>query len=888
MALSWWHRLLKAKFGPASRRRHGFRPHVEALEGREVPAAVFTVLNTNDAGAGSLRLAILQANATPNVGGPDQIRFNIGGPPSTEIFLSSALPDVTEAVVIDGTTQPGANGKPAVELNGTSVAGDGLVLRNHSGSMVKGLVINRFGGNGILISGGGGHLITNDFIGTATGGAGFLGNHIDGVHLANSSGNVISASVLSGNGDDGVEIDHGTGNRVEGNKIGTDIGGLTALGNFFGMFLQGASNNLVLNNVIAANSHVGVGIESGSNGNVLQGNLIGLGVDGSTALGHLFAGIALFNSSNNAIGGLAPGQRNVIADNGENGVLIGITSNGNVVQGNFIGTDATGTLDRGNTDNGVSIKNGASNNTVANNLISGNADAGVKVSDAGTSGNVVKGNLLGTDVSGTKALGNGFAGVRILDGASGNLVGGPTAADRNVISANGSDGVGIEEADGNTVQGNFIGTTANGLAALGNDTDGVFLREADDNVILGNVISGSVGEGLLMSGDQGVAPHRNVIRGNLIGVAADGTSALGNALEGILINLGAETLIEGNVIAHNGDDGVAIGGSTVSTGNTITGNRIFANAKRGIDLGATGPDTNDTLDADNGTNRLQNTPALTTAVSAAGQTVFTGTLHSTPNTTFRIELFANGVPDPSGFGEGETFLGSITVSTDANGNASFSFTANLGLPGSSVVTATATNLGTGDTSEFSAARAVQAFGGTVRGTQFLDRNGNGVRDPGEPGLSGVTVFADLNGNGRPDAGESSAVSAADGSFTLGIAQDGTFAVRQVVPPGFRQTTPDRVVGVAGGSTASGVNLGEQARDLVASLVAVGKKKKVLQVVVRFTDTGEVKTAFKSPFQKPAFKRIKVTTIAAKGDGVADTVVLSARRNGMKKVRLITV
>src|SRR5262245_25958437 len=110
--------------------RRSFRPGLEALEARDVPA-VFTVINTLASGAGSLRQAILDANNTANVGGvADRIVFNITGA-STEISFGTALPDVTEAVVIDGTTQPGFTGTPVVKLEGLALVADGLVLRDH-------------------------------------------------------------------------------------------------------------------------------------------------------------------------------------------------------------------------------------------------------------------------------------------------------------------------------------------------------------------------------------------------------------------------------------------------------------------------------------------------------------------------------------------------------------------------------------------------------------------------------------------------------------------------------------------------------------------------------------------------------------------------------------
>src|SRR5262249_47795824 len=146
--------------------------------------------------------------------------------------------------------------------------------------------------------------------------------------------------------------------------------------------------------------------------------------------------------------------------------------------GNFVGTDRTGTLARGNVQDGVFVGGGATNNTVggttatARNLISGNSTAGVTITDAGTVANTVAGNYIGTDVTGSAALANGVNGVLIQAGASNNTIGGLTATPGtgagNVIAGNNNDaGIYLNGADSNLVQGNLIGLSAIG-APLGN------------------------------------------------------------------------------------------------------------------------------------------------------------------------------------------------------------------------------------------------------------------------------------------------------------------------------------------------------------------------------------------------------------------------------------
>jgi titin len=135
----------------------------------------------------------------------------------------------------------------------------------------------------------------------------------------------------------------------------------------------------------------------------------------------------------------------------------------------------------------------------------------------------------------------------------------------------------------------------------------------------------------------------------------------------------------------------------------ILGNSIFGNRGLGIDLGASGTDPNDTLDADDGPNDLQNRPVLTSATVQGGVTHVTGRLRSTPDATFRIELFRVGTCDPSGSGEGGLFLGATDATTNAGGLAVFSVDLPRVNPNKSSITATATNAG-GSTSEFSACR----------------------------------------------------------------------------------------------------------------------------------------------------------------------------------------
>ncbi len=299
----------------------------------------------------------------------------------------------------------------------------------------------------------------------------------------------------------------------------------------------------------------------------------------------------------------------------------------------------------------------ARNSTVRGLVINNFFRAGV-VFDQETpsdAGRTLEGCFIGTDVLGTSAEGNG--GGVIIDDGEGNVIGGTTLAARNLISGNDSAGVFVSEpANGNSIQGNLIGTQKDGNTALDNRT-GVHIVGGSNNTIGGN------------------------------GAAR-------------------------NTIAFNRFHGVQVQGlsdPSSGTGNRILFNSIYNNANLGIQLGAeggTGVTLNDPDDPDTGANTLQNFPGISSAVTFGASTTITGGLNSTPNSTFTIQFFSSPAPDPSGFGEGKTFIGQLNnVTTNANGNRSFNFVPAQKVPVGWRVTATAT--GVGGTSEFSRARLVE-------------------------------------------------------------------------------------------------------------------------------------------------------------------------------------
>lgn len=381
------------------------------------------------------------------------------------------------------------------------------------------------------------------------------------------------------------------------------------------------------------------------------------------------------------------------------------------------------------------------------NRFDGFAAAGVHIRSLDATGNRLEGSFIGTDATGTMALGN-FFGVLINEASSGNTIGGTTSEARNLISGNSSgDGIQICGAHENLVEGNLIGTDMTGGVALGNRSSGVQICAFGTRNTIGgtvtaarNVISanGSRSGGISIVGDE------NQVLGNFIGTDVTGTADLGNGLHGIDIEgpafnnlIGGTPPGAGNLIAFNGNTGISIDErSSGATGNAILANSIFSNTGftpdpfgaavgLGIDLDRDGVSPNDEQDGDGGTNNLQNFPHLTSANTEADTTI-AGTLNSTPATEFRLEFFVNRECDPSGYGEGETFLGSTSVTTDSSGNAGYTVTFEPPVPSGRFITATATDP-EGNTSEFS--RCLEVLGLPTPCAADGDVNGDGQVSP---------------------------------------------------------------------------------------------------------------------------------------------------------------
>jgi CSLREA domain-containing protein len=401
----------------------------------------------------------------------------------------------------------------------------------------------------------------------------------------------------------------------------------------------------------------------------------------------------------------------------------------NHISGNFIGTNAAGTYNadiKVNYANGVHISGGATNNVIGGtspaerNVLSGNSNHGVGLYTDGTDGNVIVGNIIGLNPSGNGRLTNKSHGVDINNGASFNIIGGTAPGERNVISGNTREGVEVShggstvgEVTGNQIIGNFIGTDVTGERApaySSNGNWGVHLQDSvEANVAAYNVIGnngggGSTGEDGGGIGIGGKMSRDNQVHNNLIGISPGG-AAIPNSNVGVKVDHYAKgnQIGPNNVIANN-PIGVHIKHAEADF-NTITRNSIYNNSGLGIDLDPVGAvNGNDLDDADTGSNEQLNFPVIESAtLSTVSGTACSATVVPKPCT---VEVFLAD-RDPSGYGEGKTFVGSSTTNADGTFAVVVS-----GLVSGDYVTATATDAN-GNTSEFSANMPVAASSDTT-------------------------------------------------------------------------------------------------------------------------------------------------------------------------------
>lgn len=525
-------------------------------------------------------------------------------------------------------------------------------------------------------------------------------------------------NVISGNTGPGIRVFNGDV-VVKSNLIGTDKDGNAALPNEDGVVVREGAEGLVVGgsgeddgNIISGNTRYGIdvapsGVAVGAT--TISGNVIGTNDDGLAALPNSRGINVSSAATGTTIGGTATGAGNRIAGNANEGIYV--NGDGTQIQQNTIGLASSGAAlpnDRGIRTDSLSSGTFIGGTTAAaRNVIAGNASFGVLLGQ-GSGSATLQGNHIGVAADGTTVRPNAL-GVRI-DNATDARLGGAAAGAGNVISGNAQYGVaiiGAVSADP-VVEGNRIGTDAAGLAARGNQQGGVLLAHSQNARIAGNVISGNVQHGLdIQTGADGAQIH-----GNLIGVGADGATAIGNGRSGVFVQhqslavtVGGTAAGQDNTIRHNADDGIAVGPAASDVQKAaLLGNSIRDNGELGIDLGGDEVTANDAGDIDGGDNDLQNFPVLSGATSDGTQTTVTGAIDTTPGRSIRVELFSNTGCDASGHGEAETFLGTTQVTA---GSGATPFSAIVGaVDPTRQLTATATDLMTGQTSELSTCQPV--------------------------------------------------------------------------------------------------------------------------------------------------------------------------------------
>ena len=533
--------------------------------------AVFTVTDTGDSASdtGSLRYAITQSNLSGP--GPNTIDFAIGTGAQT-ITLASQLPDITASVLIDGWSQGGTSytGPPLITIDGSdaSTGGNGLqFMPGSDGSTVRGLVLGTFNFGIDLQSGD--NLVEGNYLGTTSAGT----------------------AAGSDNQQGGVDVEAGA--------IGNTIGGATS------------TPGRGVGNLLSGNTSEGVLVDATNSGTVIAGNLIGTDPTGTLAVPN-GSGVITDLASGVIVGGKDPTLANVISGNEGDG--IDVDGSDDVVEGNLIGTDITGTNAIPNGGFGVDVP--GSGNTIGGlisapgiapgNVISGNTEGGIDLS-AGQ--NLVVGNVIGLQADGSSlmATSNGGPGIKdLLFAATGtNTIGGSvgaSSAGTNVISGNAGDGIFVLETSDLLIEGNRIGTDVTGLLDRGNAGWGVDIQGSSQITVggiatgAGNLISGNDSGGVLIKNTINVHRQRvalaatgNLVEGNTIGTDGPGSVALPNTGYGIEVEydssgdataitstsdntIGGTASGAGNLISGNADGGVLL--SDMATANVVLGNKI--------------------------------------------------------------------------------------------------------------------------------------------------------------------------------------------------------------------------------------------------------------------------------------------------------------------------
>ena len=574
-------------------------------------------------------------------------------------------------------------------IDGTAARGNksrGIYVEQAPAVFISGNVVSGNESYGITVSNANGTQIVGNMIGTTGDGNAPVPNTRDGIYILNGAdqttigGTTQAARNIIAYGASSGIVFSGAGSQgstVLGNYIGTNASGSADAGNTkLGILVENSPSITVGGtaagsyNVISGNNAGGVAFVGGlTTSGKVEGNYIGTDATVSNAIGNSSFGIFVGDSSllglpdtgsakNVTIGGSAVASRNIISGNAGPGVwLAGATSTGNIVSGNYIGTNLAGNAAIPN-DLGILISNRANSNIIGGttsgtrNLISGNSGIGVRVIDSESINNTIRGNWIGINAAGNQALSNGSYGIAVGLGAS------ATSILENTVSGNLLGGIFLgSSTSANTLKGNLIGTDPAVTKALGNGSVeiaafGISISGSTGNTIGGeaaadrNIIAGNYGNGLEITGNS----SNNIVIGNSFGTNTSGTATLPNTANGIFMEgnnvnnnqIGGNNAAQGNLLFFNLLAGIRLVGTTSGTaaGNSFNFNVFNGNGSLAIDTGETGPTKNDSQDVDG----VPNAPVIATAyITAAGKLIIEG--YSRPGKTIQFyttSQFSNG------------------------------------------------------------------------------------------------------------------------------------------------------------------------------------------------------------------------------------------------------
>ncbi len=571
-------------------------------------------------------------------------------------------------------------------------------------------VISGNAGNGIGVYGANANRIGMNFIGTDVTGTVDLGNGQNGILVtAGARGNVIGGqatggndptddvivrppmgNLISGNEANGVLInDLSTLNILSGNFIGTTNSGNAALGNVLdGIAIENADRNEIIGCTLQQNPFVFYNVSSGNGGNglritdsddiIVHANFLGAGANNTVIVPNALNGLLVEGTSTNTqVGGVIP-LGNVISGNTLNGIEVRDQVSGFVSFNTFAGLFAFGVAAPNGLD-GILITSTGGNNLLRTNVTSGNLGNGIHIS-GDAQGVTVDPNMVGLNTIGSEFMPNGRNGLLVDGNAHNNIIGGTRQSiiPQNTFSGNSEAGISFQgNAHDNTVYNAVIGLNTTQTGILGNTLAGIILGPGTFGNVIGssdsqtpNYIGGNGGGGILIDGS-----NNNLIRNTFIGSSARLPIAP-NTGNGIVIRNGNQNRIGvnglPNTIAFQSQNGIEIESGSQ---NRIINNSIYDNVEKGISILP-------------GANNNQPAPVLTEATFKNSSTIqIRGTLAAAPNGTFLVQIFAN--PEIPAHYQGKTLLGTVSVSTNAEGEGSFTaeypFVPNQGI----VYTATA-------------------------------------------------------------------------------------------------------------------------------------------------------------------------------------------------------